>query len=55
VTIAGTEGFTMPCTQHDALVWLSGSAYASSAVMMFFGTGALQICRWTKNTATWAR
>ena len=25
--IQGTEGFTMPATQHDALVWLSGSAY----------------------------
>jgi porphyrinogen peroxidase len=25
--IRGTEEFTMPCTQHDALVWLSGSAY----------------------------
>jgi putative iron-dependent peroxidase len=25
--IRGTEGFAMPSTQHDALVWLSGSAY----------------------------
>jgi putative iron-dependent peroxidase len=25
--IRGTEGFVMPCTQHDAVVWLSGSAY----------------------------
>src|ERR1700723_632252 len=25
--IQGTEGFIMPSTQHDALVWLSGSAY----------------------------
>jgi putative iron-dependent peroxidase len=25
--IQGTEGFAMPATQHDALVWLSGSAY----------------------------
>lgn len=25
--IHGTEGFVMPGTQHDALVWLSGSAY----------------------------
>ena len=25
--VRGTEGFVMPCTQHDALVWLSGSAY----------------------------
>jgi porphyrinogen peroxidase len=26
-TILGAEGFVMPSTQHDALVWLSGSAY----------------------------
>jgi putative iron-dependent peroxidase len=25
--IRGKEGFVMPATQHDALVWLSGSAY----------------------------
>jgi porphyrinogen peroxidase len=25
--IRGADGFTMPCTQHDAVVWLSGSAY----------------------------
>jgi putative iron-dependent peroxidase len=25
--IQGTEGFVIPATQHDALVWLSGSAY----------------------------
>lgn len=25
--IRGTEGFLMPATQHDAVVWLSGSAY----------------------------
>ncbi len=25
--IRGTDGFVMPSTQHDALVWLSGSAY----------------------------
>lgn len=25
--VAGVEGFVMPATQHDALVWLSGSAY----------------------------
>jgi putative iron-dependent peroxidase len=24
--IQGTEGFVMPATQHDALIWLSGSA-----------------------------
>ena len=25
--VAGVEGFTMPATQHDAVLWLSGSAY----------------------------
>jgi porphyrinogen peroxidase len=25
--ITGTDGFTMPATQHDAVLWLSGSAY----------------------------
>jgi porphyrinogen peroxidase len=25
--IQGTEGFVMPSTQHDGLVWLSGSSY----------------------------
>jgi putative iron-dependent peroxidase len=25
--IVGAEGFTMPATQHDAVLWLSGSAY----------------------------
>src|ERR1700743_2568185 len=25
--VQGIEGFVMPATQHDALVWLSGSAY----------------------------
>ena len=26
-SIEGVEGFVMPATQHDALVWMSGSAY----------------------------
>src|SRR5437762_13649785 len=25
--VVGLDGFTMPATQHDAVVWLSGSAY----------------------------
>jgi len=25
--VRGTEGFVMPARQHDAIVWLSGSAY----------------------------
>src|SRR6266567_5168448 len=25
--LVGLDGFTMPATQHDAVLWLSGSAY----------------------------
>ena len=25
--VAGVDGFVMPATQHDAVLWLSGSAY----------------------------
>src|ERR1700683_1573261 len=44
--IRGTEGFVMPSTQHDALVWLSGSAYdvifdmARSVIPCLAGPGA---------------
>ena len=27
VPLAGTPGFSMPATQHDAVLWISGSAY----------------------------
>jgi putative iron-dependent peroxidase len=27
VEVAGVDGFVMPATQHDAVLWLSGSAY----------------------------
>jgi putative iron-dependent peroxidase len=26
--VAGVDGFVMPATQYDAVLWLSGSAYA---------------------------
>src|SRR5882762_8332836 len=45
--IQGTEGFVMPGTQHDAMVWLSGSAYdvifdmARSVVHDFAGQASL--------------
>ena len=45
--IEGTEGFVMPGTQHDALVWLSGSAFdvifdmARSVIRDLAGLGAL--------------
>jgi putative iron-dependent peroxidase len=52
--IQGTEGFVMPATQHDALVWLSGSAYdvifdmARSVVQDLAGLAAL-----TEETSSW--
>ena len=45
--IKGVEGFAMPATQHDALVWLSGSAYdvvfdmARSVIRELTGLAAL--------------
>ncbi|HEY1501064.1 MAG TPA: Dyp-type peroxidase [Acidobacteriaceae bacterium] len=45
--IEGAEGFSMPATQHDAVVWLSGSAYdvlfdmARSVVHDLTGLGGL--------------
>ena len=53
--IRGTEGFVMPATQHDALVWLSGSAYdvifdmARSVVHDLAGLASL-----AEETSSWA-
>ena len=53
--IRGTEGFVMPATQHDALVWLSGSAYdvifdmARSVVNDLAGLASL-----AEETSSWA-
>lgn len=53
--IRGTEGFVMPATQHDALVWLSGSAHdvvfymARSVVSDLDGQAAL-----TDETSSWS-
>jgi putative iron-dependent peroxidase len=52
--ILGTEGFVMPATQHDAVVWLSGSAYdvlfdmARSVVHDLAGLGSLD-----EETSSW--
>jgi putative iron-dependent peroxidase len=52
--IRGTEGFVMPATQHDALVWLSGSAYdvifdmAHSVIHDLAGLASL-----TEETSSW--
>lgn len=46
--IRGADGFVMPSTQHDALVWLSGSAYdivfdmARSVIRSLAGQAALR-------------
>ena len=54
--IRGTEGFVMPATQRDALVWLSGSAYdvvfdmARSVVQALAGQASLK-----QETSSWAR
>jgi porphyrinogen peroxidase len=53
--IQGTEGFVMPSTQHDALVWLSGSAYdvifdmARSVIHDLAGQAALR-----EETSSWS-
>ncbi len=53
--IRGTEGFVMPATQHDALVWLSGSAYdvifdmARSVIHNLAGHASL-----AEETASWS-
>jgi len=53
--IQGTEGFVMPSTQHDALVWLSGSAYdvvfdmARSVVHSLAGQASLE-----EDTSSWS-
>jgi putative iron-dependent peroxidase len=52
--IRGVEGFAMPATQHDALVWLSGSAYdvlfdmARSVVQNLAGLASL-----AEETSSW--
>jgi porphyrinogen peroxidase len=53
--IAGIEGFVMPATQHDALVWMSGSAYdvvfdmAKTVIHDLDGRAALK-----EETSSWA-
>jgi putative iron-dependent peroxidase len=53
--IQGIEGFVMPATQHDALVWLSGSAYdvifdmARSVVQDLAGLASLD-----EETSSWS-
>jgi porphyrinogen peroxidase len=52
--IQGVEGFVMPATQHDALVWLSGSSYD---VLFDMGRSVIQdltgLARVADETASW--
>ena len=47
VEVAGTDGFVMPATQHDAVLWLSGSAYdvifdvTAAAITALAGIGSI--------------
>ncbi len=53
--IDGVEGFVMPATQHDALVWMSGSAYdmvfdmARTVIQDLTGKATLQ-----EETTSWS-
>ncbi len=53
--IQGTDGFVVPSTQHDAVVWLSGSAYdvifdmARSVIHDLAGQGSL-----AEETSSWS-
>jgi putative iron-dependent peroxidase len=53
--IQGAEGFVMPATQHDALVWMSGSAYdvvfdmARTVIQDLAGKATLK-----EETSSWA-
>lgn len=53
--IKGVEGFSIPATQHDALVWMSGSAYdvvfdmARTVIQDLSGKATLQ-----EETSSWA-
>jgi len=46
--LRGTEGFVMPATQHDAVLWINGSAYdvvfdmARRAIGVLEGKGVVQ-------------
>jgi putative iron-dependent peroxidase len=55
VTIEGKDGFTMPATQHDAVLWLSGSAHD---VLFDAAHGAIsavkELASVAEETSSWA-
>ncbi len=52
--VVGTDGYVMPATQHDAVLWLSGSAYdvifdtARAAIAALAGLGSV-----AEETSSW--
>src|SRR5438094_6577185 len=52
--LAGAEGFVMPATQHDAVLWLSGSAYDVVFEVSRLAIGELAgIATVTEETSSW--
>jgi porphyrinogen peroxidase len=53
--LVGTDGYVMPATQHDAVLWLSGSAYdvifdtARAAIAALAGLGSV-----AEETSSWS-
>ena len=53
--LAGTPGFTMPATQHDAVLWISGSAYDVVFDMSREAIAALEkIAAVAEETSSWS-
>src|SRR5579863_9388998 len=53
--IAGKDGFVMPATQHDAVLWLSGSAYDVVFDVAHGAIGAVkELVSVAEETSSWA-
>ena len=53
--IAGTDGFVMPATQHDAVLWLSGSGYDVLFDVAHGAIGAVkELASVAEETSSWA-
>jgi putative iron-dependent peroxidase len=52
--LVGVDGFTMPATQHDAVLWLSGSAYDVIFDVARAAIGVLSaLCTVADETSSW--
>ncbi len=52
--IVGADSFTMPATQHDAVLWISGSAYDVVFDVARQSIGALrEVARIAEETSSW--